>query len=197
MFFIVLIGVILIVVIGVVLVAQQQQVLAPENPHPRNLKPLERTLFTLEIGDFVQYMGDDWVVEGRLHYNSKGYTWLEYLLQDRDEVRWLSVEEDDRIEVFWLKTVNDLDIPAAPPRELTYDGTLYRSTETGTAKMTREGTTLNRQAQQCRYYDYEGPNGKVLSIEDWQGQWDVTVGERISSRSLTFLPGDGRRVYDP
>lgn len=61
--------------------------------------------------------------------------------------------------------------------------------------MTRKGTVVRRNAQRCQYFDYESSSDKVLSIEIWDGEMEVTVGERISPRSLTLLPGDGQRVY--
>ncbi|MDY6898552.1 MAG: DUF4178 domain-containing protein, partial [Cyanobacteriota bacterium] len=41
----------------------------------------------------------------------------------------------------------------------------------------------------------EGSGDKVLSIEVWDGEIEVTIGNRINPRSLTILPGDGNRVY--
>ena len=61
--------------------------------------------------------------------------------------------------------------------------------------MTRIGTTLHRTAERCRYFDYEGQDNKVLSIEEWEGNIEVTVGERINPRMLTLLPGTGERLY--
>jgi hypothetical protein len=94
------IGIIAIVSAGIVLfVLQQRGTLYPGTGGSRHLPPVERTVFTLEIGDIVQYMDTDWVVEGRLTYEDNDYTWFEYLLQDGDRIRWLSVDEDDRVEV--------------------------------------------------------------------------------------------------
>jgi hypothetical protein len=109
------------------------------------------------------------------------------------------VEEDDRVEVLWLEPITDLEISGDPPKTLTYAGVTYQQTEAGTATMTRLGTTLNKQAQHCRYYDYVSSSGagdRVLSVENWQGDLEVTCGQRIRPSFLTLLPGDGRRVYD-
>ncbi len=161
--------------------------------------PAMRSVFTLQIGDFVQFDDAAWAVEGRLVYDSKGYEWLEYLLQDGDAVRWLSVEEDDRVVVCWLEPVTDLavvlDRAGNPPPTLVFQGETYRCTESGQATMRRTGTTLNRQAEACRFYDYEGPSGRVLSVEVWDGTVEVTAGRTIHPRSLSLLPGDGRSVH--
>ncbi|MEX0269263.1 DUF4178 domain-containing protein [Leptolyngbyaceae cyanobacterium UHCC 1019] len=191
------IGIGAIAIVGVVLVVRQRQgkpLLGASNQPA--LPSLHRTVFSLQIGDIVQYLGKDWVVEGQLTFNDHGYTWMEYMLQDGDEVRWLSVEEDDRLEVCWVETITGLEISGTPPQQITYEGAVYKLRESGTARMTRAGTTLNKQAQQCRYYDYSSNHKQLLSVEDWDGDMEVSVAWQISPSSLTLLPGDGRRVYD-
>lgn len=198
------IGIIAIVSAGIVLLVLQQRGTLPGTNGSRNLPPVERTVFTLEIGDIVQYMDTDWVVEGRLTYEDNEYSWFEYLLQDGDSpigdsfasrIRWLSVDEDDRVEVALLEPTNQLEVSQQPPKQITFAGETYRCVESGRAKMTRIGTTLRRTGEHCRYFDYQGSNDKVLSIEDWDGEIEVTVGQRINPRMLMLLPGDGRRVY--
>lgn len=186
------IAILAIVVTAVFYLIRQQQLQARTTPE---LPSLERTIFTLQIGDIVQYMGTDWVVEGLLTYNDKGYTWQEYLLQNEEKICWLSVEEDDTVEVSLLEGTTALEVSSPPPAELNFQGEIYRCTESGTARMTRVGTTLNRVGEKCRYFDYEGTAGKVLSIEDWDGDIEITVGETIQPSLLSLLPGDGRRVY--
>ncbi|MBE9126098.1 MULTISPECIES: DUF4178 domain-containing protein [unclassified Coleofasciculus] len=189
------IGIITIVVTAVVwLVLQQRGVLSGIGEH-RRLPPEERTVFNLEVGDIVQYMGADWVVEGRLAYNVGDYIWYEYLLQDGERISWLSVDEDDRVEVALLEPTNQLELSGEPPKQLTFADETYRCLESGIADMNRTGTTLHRTAERCRYFDYEGSDNKVLSIEEWDGRIEVTVGQRINPRMLTLLPGTGQRVY--
>ena len=193
MFLIFLILVIIMVVLAVALLSQQKQSTAVSPAQPSTAA--ERTLFDLQLGDIVQHEGTDWVVEGQLTYDEKGFQWYEYLLQDGDRHRWLAVEEDDRVDVQLLETVTSIDISADPPQELTVEGRVYRLVDSGTARMSRKGRLDRPNAETCRYYDYDGPDNKVLSIEDWDGDIEVTVGDRISPRSLTILPGDGQSVY--
>ncbi|AFZ21398.1 DUF4178 domain-containing protein [Allocoleopsis franciscana] len=189
------IGIIAIVSAGIVLLVLQQRGVLPGTGGSRHLPPVERTVFTLEIGDIVQYMDTDWVVEGRLTYEDKDYTWFEYLLQDGERIRWLSVDEDDRVEVALLEPTTQLEVSQQPPKQITFAGETYRCVESGRATMTRIGTTLRRTGEHCRYFDYQGSNDQVLSIEDWNGEIEVTVGQRINPRMLMLLPGDGSRVY--
>ncbi len=191
------IGIVAIAIVGIFLIVRQRHARTlAGNSHPEALAPLHRTVFTLQLGDIVQYQGTDWFVEGKLIFSEDGFTWVEYMLQDEDTIRWLSVEEDDQVEVCWMEPVSTLEISSEPPKNLTYEGVTYRLSSTGTARMTRTGTTMNQQAQRCRYFDYEAAENQVLAIEDWNGEMEVSVGQRIRPRALTILPGDGRRVYD-
>lgn len=189
-------GVIVIVAGGAYLLVLQQRGTLPGSKAKKQLPSLKRNVFNLQIGDIVQYMGIDWVVEGKLTYTVDEYSWMEYMLQDDNDIRWLSVEEDDTVEVALLEATNQLDISETPPpKKLTFGDENYKCVDSGLASMTREGTVKRRKASRCQYFDYEGSGDKVLSIEVWDGEIEVTIGNRINPRSLTILPGDGNRVY--
>jgi hypothetical protein len=181
----------------------------------RRLRPADagaepRTLFTLRQGDIVQVEARDWVVEDRLLYDEEGYQWLEYLVRDGADRRWLTVEEDDWLEVGWLETAPAglLDTlpavgPTLPPR-LEWQGIAYRLRESGRATLTAAGRTMNRRPGRCRYGDYEGDGDRLLSIELWGedgrtasagADVEVTLGRRIDPGLVGILPGDGRSVY--
>lgn len=187
------IAVLLLVAAGFLYLKSQER--RPSRPQPETLRP--RTLFNLQIGDIVQYAGEDWAVEGRLVYDEGGYTWLEYLLQIDDRIAWLCVDEDDRLVTSLLEPTRELKFAADPPAELDFAGDRYCCIESGQARMTRTGASGRPQAESCRYWDYEGPEDKVLSVEDWQGSWEVTVGHTVSPRALNLLPGDGESIYRP
>jgi Domain of unknown function (DUF4178) len=174
-------------------IVQRQQALKGRNS--KELAPKQHTIFDLEIGDIIQHMQVDWVVEGKLTYKIGAYYWFEYLLQDKDKIAWLSVEEDDRVEVALLEPTNQLDVSHTPPQEINFGGDIYKCIDSGTARMKRTGLTMRRTSEKCEYFDYEGTNGRVLSVEIWDGDIEVTVGEKINPRSLLILPGDGRTVY--
>ena len=169
--------------------------------HPLRTRESSRNLirqpsiFDMQIGDIVQYFGRDWVVEGKLIYQQGGFSWLEYMLQDVNDIRWLSVEEDDWVTVSLLTPVTNLEVNGTPPPELTYEGTTYRCKESGDAQMRREGNPRRPNVERCSYFDYEGPDNQVLSIENWNGDIEVTAGNIIAPRSLTILPGEGHSVY--
>ncbi|MBT9313617.1 DUF4178 domain-containing protein [Leptothoe kymatousa] len=185
--------IVLIVGIGIFLFMRQQQAVPAQTGAPSK----QRTLFDLQLGDIVQYQGNDWVVEGQLIYEQDGFTWQEYLLQDGGTRVWLSVEEDDWLEVALMTPTKALTISTPePPKELEFQGETYRCTESGTAQMTRIRANQRPTVEQCRFFEYEGPNEKLLSIENWSGEFEVTVGKAIQPRDITILPGDGQSVHN-
>lgn len=184
----------IIICAGVILLVLQQQGKLPASKIKGKLTAAERNIFNLEIGDIVQYQGIDWFVEGKLIYNDSSDTWFSYLLQDNEEICWLSVEEDDFIEVsIFRETSGEIEQPL--PQNLNYLGEDYHLSGSGTATMKRLGNTINRQDQTCDYYDYKNNNNLRLSVEIWDGDLEVLVGQKINPRMLNFLPGDGQKVY--
>ena len=131
-------GILIIVLLAFFLVVNQKSLKNIRNR--KELPSIERNLFTLQIGDIVQYLGDDWAVEKKLTYEDDGYIWLEYMLQDGNRIRWLAVEEDDLVKVTWLEPTKALEISGIPPRQLTWDGESYRCVDSGIATVNFEGT---------------------------------------------------------
>lgn len=186
----------LIVVAGIVLLVMQQQGrLLPFASPQKKLPLLERNVFSLEIGDIVQHDGIDWFVEGKLIYNAGADSWFEYLLRDEDRILWLAVEEDDFVEVSLLKGVDFPELTIPPGQDISFEGIAYRLVDSGMATAMRLGNTLNRQGQNCEYYDYRSSSIHRLTVEIWDGELEVTRGQKINPRSLNFLPGDGQKVF--
>ena len=161
---------------------------------------IERTLFTLQIGDVVQYEQRDWILETVYRYQQDKFEWVEYLLRDNDDAAWLVVVEDDWLEVSWLTSVaeDQLGIKLPPPRYINHEGISYSLREKGEARYSTEGR-VNNQEGSCIFYDYLAKEGLILSIEQYDsasaGGLDINVGRKINSLDLRLLPGDGKSVY--
>ena len=148
------------------------------------------TVQNLALNDIVSWMGQDWMVEGKLTYHEDGDVWHEYRLVDGADVRYLSVEDDDTLEVSLWEEV-DLRITGERPAEtLELEGKSYRCSERGQARVTREGATGRKEGMSCRYWDYEGPGEDLLSVERWGGDWEVSKGHPLREGSYDILPGD-------
>lgn len=191
----------IVAVIAVVLVAlavvralRSRRLPAATPPPPRDpFDPGESTFGdprTLRAGDMVELLGDRLFVRGSLRLREGGYQWSEHFLDDVEGSRsWLSVEEDPDLEVVrWIALKNSPLRPGAAT--LTHEGVEYRRDEHGTARFTSEGTTGLGSAGQVEYVDFEGPRGRYLAFERFEGgEWEVAVGERVPPGTLTVYPG--------
>lgn len=151
------------------------------------------TLLDLNIGDIVQYLDQDWVVEDKLTYNSHGYCWNEYLLQDAEERRWLSIEDDDELIIHWLSSLPRIEIPGEILDRITIAQTTYFLDEQGSAQMTR-ASRPDRLPERCHYWDYSNEN-RILCVEQWGEALEVSIGHKLKSSDLTVLKGNGQRIY--
>jgi hypothetical protein len=149
-----------------------------------------RSLDKLQIDDIASYLGTDYMVEGRVDYNEDGYQWVEYMLADGDDIRWLCIEQDDRIEVTIWQETTAIRVDSPPNEFIEHDGTKYRMVERGEAKAIQEGETGRKNKSRVDYYDYEGPDGKYLGIESWGGDTDVFLGRDIEPDMVDVFPGD-------
>lgn len=161
-----------------------------QKSQPKQLPKPARTLTTLRVNDIVTWLDQDFLVEGKLVYSEDGDEWYDFRLVDGDEVVWLAVEDDDELETAFFRMVDDLSFTSRPPEEILYEGVRYRQQERGTAQVTKHGKTGKKSAGTVKYFEYEAPGGKYLSVEQWGENFEVSVGEEIRPSNLEILPGD-------
>lgn len=185
-----------IVVVVVVRARRLRRQAAPSNVPRDPFDPGQSTSGdprTLRAGDMVEYLGEQLFVRGSLRLREGGYHWSEHFLDDMEGARrWLSVEEDPDLEVVLWNELKGTDL-APNARTLTYEGVEYRRDEHGTAGFTSEGTTGLGATGQVEYVDFEAKGGRYLSFERFDGgSWEVALGERIPTGTLTVYPGSDR-----
>jgi hypothetical protein len=149
---------------------------------------------TVRAGDMIDYGDQLYFVRGSLRLTEGGYTWSEHFLDDtRGDRVWVSVEEDPDLEVvFWRET----DLAEAPAgKSMDVGGVTYRKDEDGTARYTSEGTTTVAERGSVEYVDYEGPDGKALSFERFDGgKWEAGLGESVALPALRVYPAGSDRA---
>ncbi|MCA9522413.1 MAG: DUF4178 domain-containing protein [Myxococcales bacterium] len=160
-------------------------------PAPERAKQLAARVSALglQIGDIVVHYDKEYIVEGKLIYDEEGWTWLEFMLVDGDDVVWLSAEEDDQLELAMSREIDDLMLEAPPGANLTYNGVSYRQREKGRARVTREGQTGKKSEAVCTYFEYvAGGDKPSLSIEQWGQSFDAYLQTAIRESELDILP---------
>lgn len=150
----------------------------------------ERALTDLRLNDIVVYYDGDYSVEGRITYSQGGWHWFSFLLEDGDKKLWLSVENDEGLELSMWKDITGLMLPSPPPSVVEYEGEIYEIDERGKAVAKSMGRTGRAVESPVEYYDYESESGKYLSVEDWGGEVEISVGMPVREDELTVFPGD-------
>ncbi|AYY13088.1 DUF4178 domain-containing protein [Actinobacteria bacterium YIM 96077] len=194
---ILVIAAIVVAVVVIVRAVRSRNRAEPAPPPPQDPFDPGQSTFgdprTLRAGDMVEYLGERLFVRGSLRLREGGYQWSEHFLDDVSGTRrWLSVEEDPDLEVVMWTELKGSDLqPSA--KVLTHEGIEYRRDEHGTAQFTSEGTTGLGTSGRVEYVDFEGRDGHYLSFERFDGgEWEIGLGERIPSGTLTVYPGSDR-----
>ncbi|MGV0401621.1 DUF4178 domain-containing protein [Corynebacterium uberis] len=139
-------------------------------------------------GAIVTYGATDYVVRGSVEVRQGYYVWHEHMLDGGSGSEWLSVDvSEGQLDLSWWTTRTDLQLTPAP--QVTVDGVTYRKKESGVADFTTEGTTGLPESGSLEYWDYQGPDGKLLGLERFgSGPWEVSVGRELRSGEVIVYP---------
>lgn len=189
-----------VVAVGVVLYLRSRQNKTPVDERPgKPVDPLAdhqgvTDIRTVRAGDMIDYGDQLYFVRGSLRLTEGGYTWSEHFLDDARGSRiWVSVEEDPDLEVVLWRETDEVTEPGG--KSMTVAGVTYRKDEDGTAKYTSEGTTTVAERGSVEYVDYEGPDGKALSFERFDGgKWEAGLGEAVALPALRVYPAGSDRT---
>ena len=189
-----------VVAVGVVLYMRARQNRKPVDARPgKPVDPLAdhqgvTDIRTVRAGDMIDYGDQLYFVRGSLRLTEGGYSWSEHFLDDARGSRvWVSVEEDPDLEVVLWRETEEVTAPGGKTMEV--GGVTYRKEEDGTAQYTSEGTTTVAERGTVEYVDYEGPDGKALSFERFDGgKWEAGLGESVALPAMRVYPAGSDRT---
>lgn len=150
----------------------------------------ERALTDLRLNDIIIYYDNDFSVEGRITYSQGGWEWYSFMLEDNGKKLWLSVEDDEGLELSIWKEIPNFGVSSPPPSMLEYEGERFQLGERGKAMAQSVGRTGRAVDCPVEYYDYESASGKLLSVEDWDGDIEISIGIELTESELNVFPGD-------
>jgi hypothetical protein len=153
-------------------------------------KPRDRTPMTIRTGDIVGYMGSDYVVKARLVFDEEGFRWYVHELEDGPRQRVLVCSLDDRLRLYFLEPDAQLTatVGEMPGDSIEVGMARYRLTDRGAAKVTREGNAAP--PEDARYWEFQGPGGKIAWACRRGGRMQVCVGDEIRvDTMLELYPG--------
>lgn len=160
----------------------------------RLLGPAERSPTTLQVGDVVQHLGSDLLVEGVVTLSEDGRGARLYRLYEDSGERFLfaKVGTPDPLLLAPTEVAADFLDPGpqgAPPELLTHAGASYRQTARMQAAAIRVGQLGPRKhAERMRLFEYAGPGPARLLLVEWGDRIEALAGERILAHGLEILP---------
>ncbi|HET7658009.1 MAG TPA: DUF4178 domain-containing protein [Bacillales bacterium] len=152
-------------------------------------KVLQRDLFNIQVGDIVEFDLADYQVVGKMTFYDGGYEWYEYQLAGDHGSRWLSSEMDDELELAIYEKI-PLKVSEPIPKTIEWEGVRYELSEKGTARVQGEGRSQNGSGTDVHYFDYsDETEEKLLSVEIWGGDIEVSVGRPIEDYEIKIIAG--------
>ena len=151
--------------------------------------PIERNLMSILPGDIIMYFGEDYEVTATVEWVEDGYSWKEYKLTNKGKAFWISAEIDDgEVSAGFYEVVEDIDFHENK-KELKYRDMVFKFEEKGKAQGVLT-SKLGKQNYKCKYYQYETEDGsQKISIEDYDGEMEMSIGEDLKQNEVNILPG--------
>jgi len=153
----------------------------------RLMAPAERSPTTIQVGDVVQHLGSDFLVEGVVTFSEDGRGARLYRLFEDGGERFLYAKAGGSDPL--LLAPASVTVDGDPPESLQHAGGAYRQTARAQASAIRVGQLGTRKhGDRVRVFEYAGPGPARLLVVDWGDKLEAFAGERILSSSLEILP---------
>ncbi len=149
----------------------------------------ERTIHTLQPGDVVSHLGEDYLVEGVLSLNDDGRVTRVYRLADGGRERWLVARPGDESPMV-LDEAADLVVEANGPESIVHRGLPFRLARRETVQCAAAGSVgAEREGGPAQIYEYVGAGASRILALVWPGHIDAFLGERVARHFVELLPG--------
>jgi inorganic pyrophosphatase len=143
----------------------------------------------LRLGGVVTYNTTDFIVTSRYVYEDHGFSWFSYHFVDTisGEKLWIDAQDDDELEIAVVKPVR-MSVSAPVASRLVHAGITYHQDEHGYAKVLIESQDSDPKYSEVEYWDfYDDEDEKVLGVERWGDDFEVSAGHYIEPYELTIL----------
>lgn len=127
-------------------------------------------------------------VINKIKYTEKSSYWVEYQLQNAEDssIKYLNVEISSKAILYEKIEEKNTQIKM----NITLNGEEYELFEKGRGKVeTYYGMTDVALKEEVNYYEYKSKKDiqKILSIEKWKDETEVSIGKIISLRDIKVL----------
>jgi uncharacterized protein DUF4178 len=155
----------------------------------RLMAPAERSPTTIQVGDVVQHLGSDMLVEGVVTFSEDGRGARLYRLFDDRGERFLFARAGGSDPLLLAPATVALEPSSEPPEMLSHAGASYRQTARAQASAIRVGQLGTRKhGDRVRMFEYAGPGPSRMLVVDWGDRLEAFAGERVLASALEILP---------
>jgi hypothetical protein len=159
----------------------------PPGGSPPELESAERTPSTLQVGDVVQHLGADYVIEGMLALSDDVHGARLYRLVDGARERYL-LSAPGEPDPSLLEVAPGLKLEGTPSL-VEHGGQSFQLRTRATGAALRSGTVGDRRTgHRVTLAEYAAGAARLLVLQ-WTDDTDAFVGERVPLHLLDFLPG--------
>jgi hypothetical protein len=160
--------------------------LPPSAPTPE-LDSAERTPATLQVGDVVQHLGSDYIIEGVLALSDDVNGAKLYRLVDGANERYL-LSAPGEPDPSMLEVATGFKLEGTPAL-VEHGGQSFQLRTRATGAALRSGTVGDRRTgHRVTLAQYAAGAARLLVLQ-WTDDTDAFVGERVPLHLLDFLPG--------
>lgn len=149
---------------------------------------MKKNIFNLEQDQFIIIEKIKYKILNKLKFTEKSSYWIEYKMQKVDDnyIYYLNVELSSKITIYKILPEKNVSVKM----NMIYDGEEYELFEKGIGKVeTYYGMTDVGIKEEVNYYEYINKldSKKILSIEKWKNETEISMGRIISLSNIKIL----------
>lgn len=149
---------------------------------------MKHDIFSLEQDQFIIIEKIKYKILNKVKFTEKSSYWIEYKMQKVDDnyIYYLNVELSSKITIYKVLPEKNVSVKM----NMIYDGEEYELFEKGIGKVeTYYGMTDVGIKEEVNYYEYINKldSKKILSIEKWKNETEISMGRIISLSNIKIL----------
>ena len=145
-------------------------------------------LLELEINQHIKIENIEYKIINKVKFNEKASYWIEYKLQNiqNSQMYYLNVEISSKAILYKILNTREIQLKM----NMIFENEEYELFEKGKGRIeTYSGMTDVALNDEVDYYEYNCKNDKqkILSIEKWKDETEISIGKIISLSKIKVL----------
>jgi len=145
-------------------------------------------LLELEINQHIKVENEEYKILNKVKFTEKASYWIEYKLKNvqNSQMYYLNVEISSKAILYKIQDIRDIQLKI----NMIFENEEYELFQKRKAKIeTYSGLTDVALNDEVDYYEYNCKNDKqkILSIEKWKDEKEISIGKIISTSKIKAL----------